>query len=206
MTRATTFAIAAIALLCTAATSPPVTFESPCSCHDNAALAFSNACVASGWSLRYQTNVSTRRVGNKRQDVHELTSAQMCDLLRALSAENSCSRAAKFGDCLSARWLMKVHHSLATYHGGAADMNKRCAMWLPTFLQRGIHFFGERTEVLAFNNLILFDRIHLPIIGKRAAVVEEKAALLSQSAVTLRRVALSALLTNYQSSIRSDPS
>src|SRR6476660_8435427 len=35
----------------------------------------------------------------------------------------------------------------------------RCAMWLPTFLQRGIHFFGERTEVLAFNNLILFDRI-----------------------------------------------
>src|SRR5438034_3954761 len=127
-------------------------------------------------------------------------------LLRALSAESPCSRAAKLGDCLSARWLMKVHHSLARYHGGAADMNKRCAMWLPTFLQRGIHFFGERTEVLAFNNLILFDRIHLPIIGKRAPVVEEKAALLSQSAVTLRRVALSALLTNYQSSIPSDPS
>jgi hypothetical protein len=35
MTRATTFAIAAIALLCTAATQPPVTFDSPCSCHDN---------------------------------------------------------------------------------------------------------------------------------------------------------------------------
>ena len=52
-------------------------------------------------------------------------------------------------------------------------------MWLPTFLQRGIHFFDERTEVLAFNNLILFDRIHLPIIGKRAAVVEEKADLLT---------------------------
>jgi hypothetical protein len=68
---------------------------------------------------------------------------------------------------------MKVHHSLATYHGGAADMNKRCAVWLPTFLQRGIHFFGERTEVLAFNNSVLFDRVHLPIIGKRAAVVEE---------------------------------
>jgi hypothetical protein len=68
---------------------------------------------------------------------------------------------------------MKVHHSLATYHGGAADMNKRCAMWLPTFLQRGIHFFGERTEVLAFNNFVLFDRVHLPIIGKRAAVIEE---------------------------------
>ena len=101
---------------------------------------------------------------------------------------------------------MKVHYSLATYHGGAADMNKRCAMWLPTFLQRGIHFFDERTEVLAFNNFILFDRVHLPIIGKCAAVVEEKAALLSQSAVTLRRVALSALLTNYQSSIPSDPS
>lgn len=66
---------------------------------------------------------------------------------------------------------MKVHYSLATYHGGAADMNKRCAMWLPTFLQRGIHFFDERTEVLAFNNFVLFDRVHLPIIGKRAAVV-----------------------------------
>ena len=97
-------------------------------------------------------------------------------LLRA-SAESVCSRAAKLGDCLSARWLMKVHYSLATYHGGAADMNKRCAMWLPTFLQRGIHFFDERTEVLAFNNFILFDRVHLLIIGKRAAVVEEKAAL-----------------------------
>ena len=34
-------------------------------------------------------------------------------------------------------------------------------MWLPTFLQRGIHFFGERTEVLAFNNFVLFDRVHL---------------------------------------------
>jgi hypothetical protein len=68
---------------------------------------------------------------------------------------------------------MKVHYSLATYHVGAADMNKRCAMWLPTFLQRGIHFFGERTEVLAFNNFVLFDRVHLPIIRKRAAMVEE---------------------------------
>ena len=46
-------------------------------------------------------------------------------------------------------------------------------MWLPTFLQRGIHFFGERTEILAFNNFVLFDRVHLPIIGKRADVVEE---------------------------------
>ena len=35
MTRSTTFAIAAIALLCTAATSPPVTCESPCLCPDN---------------------------------------------------------------------------------------------------------------------------------------------------------------------------
>ena len=109
-------------------------------------------------------------------------------------------------DCLFVRRLMKVHHGLATYRGGASDVNQGCAMWLPTFLQRGIHFFGERTEVLAFNNFVLFDRVHLPIIGKRAAVVEEKAALLSQSAVTLRRVAISALLTNYQSSIPSDPS
>jgi len=70
---------------------------------------------------------------------------------------------------LSACWLMKVHHSLATCHGSGADMNKRCAVWLPTFLQRGIHFFGERTQVLAFNNFVLFDRVYLPIIGKRAA-------------------------------------
>ena len=77
---------------------------------------------------------------------------------------------------------MKVHHSLATYHGGAADMNKRCAMWLPTFLQRGIHFFGERTEVLAFNNFVLFDRVHRPIIGKRAAVVEEDLLSVRESA------------------------
>ena len=42
-------------------------------------------------------------------------------------------------------------------------------MWLPTFLQRGIHFFDERTEVLAFNNFVLFDRVPLLIIGKRAA-------------------------------------
>jgi len=41
-------------------------------------------------------------------------------------------------------------------------------MWLPTSLQRGIHFFGERTEVLAFDNFVLFDRVHLPIIGRRA--------------------------------------
>ncbi len=46
-------------------------------------------------------------------------------------------------------------------------------MRLPTFLQRGIHFVGERTEVWAFNNFVFFDRVHLPIIGKRAAVVEE---------------------------------
>ncbi len=68
---------------------------------------------------------------------------------------------------------MIVHHSLAAYRGGGADMNKRCAVWLPSFLQPGIHFFGERTKVLAFNNFVLFDRVHLPIIGKRAAVVEE---------------------------------
>ena len=62
---------------------------------------------------------------------------------------------------------MKVHHSLATYRGW--DVNQGSAMWLPTFLQRGIHFFGERTRVLAFNNFVLFDRVYLPIIGKRAA-------------------------------------
>jgi hypothetical protein len=94
-------------------------------------------------------------------------------LRSSTATESDCSRAAKLGDYLSARWLMKIHDSLATYHGGAADMNKRCAMWLPTFLQRSIHFFGERTEVLAFNNFVLFDRVHRPIIGKRAAMVEE---------------------------------
>jgi hypothetical protein len=45
-------------------------------------------------------------------------------------------------------------------------------MWLPTSLQRGIDFFGQRIEVLAFNNFVLFNRVHLPIIGKRAAKVE----------------------------------
>ena len=55
-------------------------------------------------------------------------------------------------------------------------------MWLPTFLQRGIHFFGERTEVLAFNNFVLFDRVHRPIIGKRAAVVEEDLLSVRESA------------------------
>src|SRR6266481_8688469 len=34
-----------------------------------------------------------------------------------LAAESAYSRAAKLGDCLSTRWLMKVHDSLATYHG-----------------------------------------------------------------------------------------
>jgi hypothetical protein len=34
MTRAT-FTIAGVAFLCAAASSPPVTFESPCECHDN---------------------------------------------------------------------------------------------------------------------------------------------------------------------------
>jgi hypothetical protein len=69
---------------------------------------------------------------------------------------------------------MKVHHGLAAYRDGASDVNQGCAMWLPTFLQRGIHFFGERTEVWAFNNFVLFDRVHLPIIGRRVAVVEEQ--------------------------------
>ena len=46
-------------------------------------------------------------------------------------------------------------------------------MWLPTFLQRGIHFFCERTEGFGLNNFVIFDRVHLPIIGKRADVVEE---------------------------------
>jgi hypothetical protein len=91
-----------------------------------------------------------------------------------LAAESGYSCAAKLGDCLSARESMKVHHSLATYHGGAAAMNKRCAKWLPTFLQRGIHFFGERTEGFALNNFVIFDRVHLPIIGNRAAIVEER--------------------------------
>jgi hypothetical protein len=39
-------------------------------------------------------------------------------------------------------------------------------MWLPTFLQRRIYFFGERTEVLAFDNSVLFDRVHCRIVGR----------------------------------------
>ena len=55
-------------------------------------------------------------------------------------------------------------------------------MWLPTFLQRGIHFFGERTEGFGLNNFVIFDRVHLPIIGRRAAVVEEGFAACDQPA------------------------
>jgi hypothetical protein len=77
------------------------------------------------------------------------------------------SNVTKLPDFLTARWLMKVHNGLATYHdGGAGAVNRRCAMWLPTFLQRGIDFFGQRIEVSAFNNFVLFNRVHLPIIGK----------------------------------------
>jgi hypothetical protein len=43
---------------------------------------------------------------------------------------------------------------------------------LPTFIQRSIHFFGEGTEVWAFNNFVLLN-FHLPIIEKRMALVEE---------------------------------
>jgi hypothetical protein len=35
---------------------------------------------------------------------------------------------------------------------------------------------------LAFNNFVLFDRVHLPIIGKRAAVVEEDLLSVRESA------------------------
>ena len=59
-------------------------------------------------------------------------------------------------------------------------------MWLPTFLQRGIHFFGERTQVLAFNNFVLFDRIHLPIIGKRAALIQAGGELPRQAGEIFR--------------------
>src|SRR5260370_30376466 len=69
---------------------------------------------------------------------------------------------------------MKIYHGLATYRDdGAAAVNRRCAMWLPTFLQRGIHFLGEQTEVSVFNNFVLFDRVHLTIIGKSLATIEE---------------------------------
>jgi hypothetical protein len=55
-------------------------------------------------------------------------------------------------------------------------------MWLPTFLQRGIHFFDKRTEGFGLNNFVIFDRVHLPIIGRRAAVVEEEFAACDQPA------------------------
>jgi hypothetical protein len=35
---------------------------------------------------------------------------------------------------------------------------------------------------LAFNNFVLFDRVHRPIIGKRAAVVEEDLLSVRESA------------------------
>jgi hypothetical protein len=57
-------------------------------------------------------------------------------------------------------------------------------MWLPTFFQRGIHFFGKQTEGFGLNNFVIFDRVHLPIIGRRAAVVEEGFAACDQPATS----------------------
>src|SRR4029450_2922941 len=132
------------------------------------------------YEIRPRAIISANFASLARCRTRSATSELFLQRFLVLAAESGYSRAAKLGDCLSARWLMKVHHSLATYHGGAADMNKGCAMWLPTFLQRGIHFFGERTEVIALNNFVLFDRGHLPIVGRRAAVVEEGFAACDQ--------------------------
>ena len=106
--------------------------------------------------------------GTKASDGAGSNDKLTTSLRSSTATESGFSRAAKLGDYLSARWLVEVHHSLATYHSGADGMNKRCAMWLPIFLQGGIHFFGERTEILALNNFVLFDRVLLPMIGKRA--------------------------------------
>ena len=73
---------------------------------------------------------------------------------------------------LTARWFPKLYHSLTTSrHGRASPVYRRCALWLPTFLKRGIHFLGERTKVLGLNNSVFLDRFHLPIIGNRAGIV-----------------------------------
>ena len=91
--------------------------------------------------------------------------------IRQLASGMDCAECDVSGSrrrCLSGRWSAKLHHGLATSSDGA----KRCGIWLPTFIQRSIHFFGERTEVRAFNNFVLFD-FHPPIIEKRVAGVEE---------------------------------
>jgi hypothetical protein len=46
-------------------------------------------------------------------------------------------------------------------------------MWLPTFLQRGIHFFGERTEVLSIILYSSIVSICLSSEGARAVVEED---------------------------------
>jgi hypothetical protein len=93
---------------------------------------------------------------------------------RPVACTRCASNVAKLRDFLTACRLMKLDHGLPTIHAGAAAhaLNERCAVWLPTFAQCGIHFVDERTDRSAFNNLILFDRVHPAIIGRRAAKVE----------------------------------
>ncbi len=91
--------------------------------------------------------------------------------IRQLASGMDCAECDVSGSrrrCLSGRWSAKLHHGLAT----SSDGTKRCGIWLPTFIQRSIHFFGERTEVWAFNNFVLFD-FHLPIMEKRGVGVEQ---------------------------------
>jgi hypothetical protein len=72
-------------------------------------------------------------------------------------------------------------------------VKKGCAIWLPTFVQRDIHFFGEqpkvcwRRKVVSWNNSVLFDRIHPPIIGRRVAVVEDDLREWSSFDLRIRR-------------------
>src|SRR5437667_12785872 len=70
-----------------------------------------------------------------------------------------CDVSGSWRRCLSGRWSAKLHHRLAT----SSDGTKRCGIWLPTFIQRSIHFLGERTEDWAFNTIVLFNS-HLAII------------------------------------------
>ena len=91
--------------------------------------------------------------------------------IRQLASGMDCAECDVSGSrrrCLSGRWSAKLHHGLAT----SSDGTKRCGIWLPTFIQRSIHFFGEGTEVWAFNNFVLFD-FHLPIMEKRGVGVEQ---------------------------------
>ena len=102
--------------------------------------------------------------------------------MRCHSVGLSVSAAAPRSDFFTARSFPKLYHSLtASRHGRAPPIYRRCAMWLPPFLKRGIHVLGEGTKVLGLKDSVFLNRFHLPIIGNPAGIVNSH----ESNAVTL---------------------